>query len=419
MNSMTLGVYIHIPYCKQICPYCDFTKYEMGKIMPPENYISLLAEEIRLKGPQMLAGASERTISTVYFGGGTPSLLEPRLILSIIQELANAGFKTSTHSRGPATQEDGSRLETEFTVEIDPGTADQAKLDSYLEMGVNRFSVGAQTFNDRLLKVAGRKHSAQDTVNLLTLLKNAKVNYSFDLLFALPTQTLEELRADLVTALAFEPSHLSAYCLTVPEAHPMAKNRAPEEEQTEMFDLVESVLAEKGIARYEISNFAKPGFESRHNLRYWTDLPYWGLGTSAHSYLPTGYSAEIDTRSPWGTRFWNGTTIQSFEKEVAETKGKSWNLLDQVPESQLEILEKHQALTDFSHTSLRLLRGMDANALRLKFGEKTAQLVFDRLNEMQATGLVDKTKQGWTMTNRGRLIANTVFEKLTFLRDEV
>ena len=415
MNSMTLGVYIHIPYCKQICPYCDFTKYEMGKIMPPENYVSLLAEEIRLKGPQMLAGATERTLSTIYFGGGTPSLLEPRLILSIIEELANAGFKTSRESRGPAPHEGP----TEFTVEIDPGTADQAKLDSYLEMGVNRFSVGAQTFNDRLLKVAGRKHSAQDTVNLLTLLKSAKVNYSFDLLFALPTQTLEELRADLATALAFEPSHLSAYCLTVPESHPMAKNRAPEDEQTEMFDLVESVLAQRGIARYEISNFAKPGFESKHNLRYWTDLPYWGLGTSSHSYLPLGYAPDVDARSPWGTRFWNGTTIKSYEKEITESKGKSWNLLDQTPEPQLEILEKHQALTDFSHTSLRLLRGLDANALRLKFGEATAQLVTGRLNEMESTGLVEKIEHGWTMTSRGRLIANTVFEKLTFLRDEL
>jgi oxygen-independent coproporphyrinogen III oxidase len=420
---MSLGVYIHIPYCKQICPYCDFTKYEMGKIMPPEMYISLLREEIRLKAPQLLAGAKERKISTVYFGGGTPSLLEPGLILSVIEELAKAGFSTTRNSgpdsRGPAAQDESAESPTEFTVEIDPGTADQAKLDSYLEMGVTRFSVGAQTFNDRLLKVAGRKHSSQDTVNLLSLLKKARVNYSFDLLFALPTQTLEELRADIVTALAFEPSHISAYCLTVPESHPMAKGRAPEEEQTEMFDLIESELAARGIQRYEISNFARPGFESKHNLRYWTDLPYWGLGVSSHSYLPRGYSAEIDARSPWGTRFWNGTTIKTYEKEIAEANGSKWSLLDHTPEPQLEVLEKHQALTDHCHTTLRLLRGLDTNALRLKFGEPTARLVIDRLEAMEKNDVVMKTAQGWTMTNRGRLIANSVFEKLTFLRGEI
>ena len=404
MNSIAFGVYIHIPYCKQICPYCDFTKYEMGKILPPEDYVEFLIKEIRTKAPEVLAGHAQRELNTIYFGGGTPSLLEPRLILRLIEELANAGF-----TKGP---------NCELTIEIDPATCDRAQLDSYLAMGFNRFSVGAQTFNERLLKVAGRKHSAQDTVNLLSLLKSSRVNYSFDLLFALPSQTLEELRADVATALNFDPSHLSAYCLTVPENHPMALGRAPEDEQTEMFDLVETALAAKGIMRYEISNFAKPGFESRHNLLYWTDQAYWGLGTSAHSYFPRGFSEKLDEKAPWGTRFWNAPSIKGYENEIAAIT-PDWNLHKDIPEERLEILEKHQSLTDFCHTSLRLVRGLDENALRLKFGEGVAKQTTKIFVELESTGLAAKTTDGWALTTRGQLLANTVFGKLTFLKDEL
>ena len=280
---MAFGVYIHIPYCRQICPYCDFTKYEIGKIMPPEDYVQRLTREIRVRAVDV----PERKLDTVYFGGGTPSLFEPELILAILDELAKAGFQRATH--------------TEISLEIDPATADESRLEKYLEIGINRFSVGAQTFNERLLKIAGRKHSADDTVRLLSLLKRRQVNYSFDLLFALPTQTLEELRADVATAMNFSPSHLSAYCLTVPETHPMAIGRAPEDEQVKMFELIESELAKSGIYRYEISNFARPGFESKHNQLYWNDQPYWGLGTGAHSYFPQGSG----NSGAWGMRFSN------------------------------------------------------------------------------------------------------------------
>ena len=410
MDSIALGVYIHIPYCLQICPYCDFTKYELGKILPPEKYISLLIQEIKAKSPAI----TKRKLNTIYFGGGTPSLLEPSLILSVIDALANEGF-----IRGESqTSSDG--FKTEVTIEIDPATVDERKLDLYLDMGVTRFSVGAQTFNERLLKIAGRKHSSQDTVNLLTLLKDRGVNYSFDLLFALPTQTLEELRADIATALAFAPSHISAYCLTVPESHPMAKNRAPDEEQTEMFALIESALAAKNLARYEISNFAKPGFESQHNQLYWTDQAYWGLGVSSHSYFPPKFQNTLDKSAPWGTRFWNATTLLQYEKDIAKwAELSSWDLLRDTPEDRIEILELHQSLTDFCHTSLRLKRGLSENALRLKFGTPILNRTREELDKLIANNLVQKTADGWTMTDQGRLLANLVFEKLTFLPREL
>ena len=391
---MAFGIYVHIPYCLQICAYCDFTKYEIGKTLPPEQYAELLFREIQGRAPEIerLAASSKGDgIDTLYFGGGTPSLVDPALILSVKDELAKVGFPL--------------RKGTEFTIEIDPATVDEEKLNRYLATGVTRFSVGAQTFNDRLLKIAGRKHSAQDTVELLSLLKRYQVNYSFDLLFALPTQTTKELEADLATALTFEPSHLSAYCLTVPEGHRLNVGRAPEEEQAEMFGVIERTLAGKGIFRYEISNFAKPGCESRHNLLYWTDQPYWGIGTSSHSYLPA--------HGKWGTRFWNSPSIKGYAKEL-DTAGS----FEQLPEEQIERLEKHQSLTDFCHTSLRLMRGMDRNALRLKFGAEALARVDEIMKNLIRAGWCATTESGWTMTDRGRLVANAVFEKLTFLRGE-
>lgn len=385
---MAFGIYVHIPYCLQICSYCDFTKYELGKSLAPELYVELLKKEIRTRSVDV----PKNTVDTIYFGGGTPSLLEPGLILTILEELAKAGFVRSP--------------DAEITIEIDPATCDQSKLDSYLEMGINRFSVGAQSFNDRLLKLTGRKHSSSDTVEILSMLKRNKVNYSFDLLFALPTQSLSELKADVATALAFDPSHLSAYYLTVPEGHRLSVGRAPEEDQVEMFHLIESVLNEAGIARYEISNFARPGFESRHNLLYWTDQPYWGIGLSSHSYLPNS--------GPWGTRFWNARAMKKYEQQVASSPRFS-----ELPEDQVEALKKNQALTDYCHTSLRLLNGLDENALRLKFGSATADVVCKRLFELEKAKLIRSTNHGWALDEKGLLIANSVFETLTFLSDEI
>jgi oxygen-independent coproporphyrinogen-3 oxidase len=408
---MAFGIYVHIPYCLQICPYCDFTKYELGKSLDPSSYAVLIQKEIR----ERAIDVPHKKIDTIYFGGGTPSLLEPGLILSILNEIEKAGFSKSA--------------ETEITLEIDPGTGDERRISTYLEMGVNRFSVGAQTFNERLLKVAGRKHSAQDTASLLALLQRWRVNYSFDLLFSLPTQTLEELRADVSTALAFEPAHLSAYCLNVPEGHKLDVGRAPEEEQVEMFDLIEDKLSEAGLARYEISNFARPGRESQHNLLYWTDQAYWGLGLSAHSYFPTGPASAHSTELPWGVRLWNVRAMKRYldsfalgderESSGARQQNQTWSFLRDLPSEQIETLALHQALTDFCHTSLRLRVGLDANTLRLKFGAKISLIVESRLAQLEATTLIERTTRGWTMTRAGRLVANLVFEKLTFLPEEI
>ncbi len=359
--------------------------------MPPAQYVELLQAEIRLHANDL----PQQSVDSVYFGGGTPSLFPPKLILTVLEELANHGFKL--------------RPGAEVTIEINPGTLTEVDLEEWLKIGVTRFSVGAQTFDDRLLKIAGRKHNRDETVATLQLLKNQQVNYSFDLLFALPTQTLPDVKKDVLQALNFDPSHLSAYCLTLPENHPMQKGRAPDEEQVEMFDVIESELAQAGLERYEISNFARPGRESRHNVLYWSDQEYWGLGVSAHSFLKKG---------KWGARFWNAPSLPAYEKQLLGESGP-WSFAAGLPPNQYEGLELHQAIFDFSHTFLRMKRGLSSEALRLKFGGGPAQAVENRLKNVLTKGLVKHDGATWALTREGRLVANVVFEQLTFLKDEL
>lgn len=362
--------------------------------MPPAEYTELIKKEISSRS----SAIGPREVDTIYFGGGTPSLFDPTLIVAIKDHLANEGFVP--------------RESAEISIEIDPGTADQKKIEGYLKGGVTRFSVGAQTFHDHLLKSAGRKHSPEDTLEMLTILKNLKVNYSFDLLFGLPKQSLDDVRTDVDQALEYNPSHLSAYCLTVPEKHPMNIGRAPDEEQVQMFSVIEDGLRKAGILRYEISNFAKPGAESKHNMLYWTDQEYWGLGVSSHSFLKRG---------EFGTRFWNAFSLGEHVKQI--NRMGSGDFLSELPEPQVESLAVNQALTDFCHTSLRLTRGLGENALRLKFGKIISAKVMALLGEIEASKLLEQTSSSgesyWRFTPEGRVLANVVFEKLTFLKGEL
>ncbi len=378
---MRLSVYVHIPYCLQRCRYCDFTTFEQSEIMPPQKYVDMVCAEIRSRQSFW----PERELATLYFGGGTPSLLSSDLIVAICQELANVGFQ---------------RDETcETTIEINPATLTEEKLTGYLRAGFNRFSVGAQTFNDALLKMCGRKHNASDTRDTLRLLKRYQLNYSFDLLFALPGQTLQDLKLDLEDVAEFAPNHLSAYCLTVPESHPMSLGRPPEDEQVTMFDCIEDSLARNGLLKYEISNFARPGFESRHNLAYWRDISYWGIGLSSHSYARDFGN--------YGMRFWNPKALPEYGGQI---------LQPDLPPAQREALAEHESLTDFCHMSLRIKLGLFEGALRAKFPRSIAT-VLPRLEKLVEQGLIAAIPTGWTLTQRGELLSNLVFGELTFLAD--
>jgi oxygen-independent coproporphyrinogen-3 oxidase len=391
---MSFGIYVHIPYCIQRCTYCDFATYEQFKILPPPAYVELLFEEIRQKKNYYPA----RVLDTLYFGGGTPSLIPSELIVAIIQELAKHGYTT-----GP---------QTEITLEINPATVDEKKLAMYLSVGVNRFSVGAQSFEDRLLKMVHREHNAQQTLDTLALLRKYDLNFSFDILFALPSQTMEGLKRDVDIAVQQGSKHISPYCLTVPEGHPLSKGRPVEDEQVEMFEVISDRLTSHGFHQYEISNFSLPGYESRHNSLYWADEEYWGLGLSAHSYSKS---------TPWGLRYWNVSHIGEYEKQILSSKGQIFKSpKEHLPAAQFEDLEKHQALTDFCHTSLRMLQGLDPQKLTTKFSTATAGKVLDILRRLESNQWLHLNDKGhWSLTKEGVLISNQIFAQLTFLKGEI
>ncbi|HND85475.1 MAG TPA: coproporphyrinogen III oxidase family protein, partial [Pseudobdellovibrionaceae bacterium] len=295
------------------------------------------------------------------------------------------------------------------------------KMEQYLKMGINRFSVGAQTFNDSILKYVHREHNAQQTRETLTLLKSFDVNYSFDLLFALPGQDLQQLQRDLDEVQLYSPQHVSPYCLTVNDQHPLARQRLDDDTQLAMFDLIHQRLCELGYHRYEISNYAKPSYESRHNLLYWTNQAYWGVGLSAHSYRPRAFSSGKD----FGLRFWNPKNIHDYHSLIQDrVHKKSLGPPELMGAEFNESLALHQALTDFCHTSLRLSRGLSQQELAREFSAPIEYAVTQRLSGLQRDGLIVNTQTPmgdtqWSLSDPGVHLSNLVFEKLTFLADEL
>lgn len=390
-SSDRFGIYVHIPYCLQRCSYCDFATFVQSEIPPSKDYIELLKKEIRIKAPFF----SKKKLSTLYFGGGTPSLLPAEQIKEVITALQDIGLGLST--------------DTEVTIEINPATVSEQKLSEYLKMGINRFSVGAQTFNDALLKSVRREHNADQTRGTLNLLKKYNLNFSFDLLFALPGQTLDMLRIDLDEVEKFMPSHISPYCLTVPEGHHLNMGRPPEQEQIEMFELIQKKLSSLNYQRYEISNFARDGLTSKHNQLYWDGNTYWGVGLSAHSYTP-----EV---GDFGARFWNPPGYSAYQSRIEKMKD-IYSVFDPKG-SDHEQLEAHQSLSDFCHISLRRVQGLDSDKLRSTWGDAGWRLVSGPLNELKSRGLVQNSHANiWNLTEEGLLLSNQVFASLTFLTEE-
>ncbi len=398
---MGLAIYVHIPYCLQRCTYCDFATYEQNQIIPIVEYFSLLKEELRQKARAFTRGS----LPSVYFGGGTPSLGPAEDIVSFLEELTKHGFYLDE--------------KTEVTLEINPATINADKMEIYLAGGINRFSVGVQTFHDSLLQSVKRKHSAQQAMETLDLLKKFRVNYSMDLLFALPGQSIDHLKNDLDQILRVAPPHISPYCLTVSEGHVLHKKLLDNETQLKMFELIRTTLQENGYEQYEISNFTKPGWESRHNLAYWNDQSYWGLGLSAHSY-----DKQIGLNKAYGIRFWNPNSIGEYKNLIQMNQGKEFlEPQANLPENLFEIPKKHQSLTDFCHTSLRRIKkGLEKKALQEKFGLSVLDKLQGPLSLLVERGLLERVAEepeAWTLSPSGVLLANQVFLALTFLEGDI
>lgn len=389
-NETDFGIYIHIPYCLQICPYCDFAKYEVGKIPDQDHYTQLLIQEIR----QKFKFAPNKLLSSIYFGGGTPSIMLIHNMRILITELRQLFEFSET---------------IEITIEINPGNIDEPKLTQLMELGINRFSVGSQTFDDKLLDIIGRKHSSKETEETLNLLNRFNLNFSMDILFSLPHQTLDILKVDIQKALDFKPKHISTYYLNVPEKNLLSKNRANDEVQVEMFKTIERSLQEGGLKRYEISNYAIAGYESRHNLLYWKDRSYWGVGLSSHSFISHKDSP------PWGTRFFNPKSYDGYQKYVKSLQDAG-SLSDGL--SGVEILAEHQSMTEFCYTSLRKMNGLNLTDFDQKFA-KIPRVLTRELSTLVSRGLIIEEGSTYRLSDEGKILSNLVFERLTFLKEDL
>src|SRR5579863_9943764 len=338
---MSFSLYIHIPWCQSKCPYCDFNSHAAA-VWPEDEYVrALIAEmERRAEDPTW---RGER-LRTIFFGGGTPSLFDPRSIGRILESAErHFGFEPGL----------------EITLEANPGTVDPAKLAGMRAAGVNRISFGAQSFNPATLKFLGRIHSAGETRAAVAAAHRASFErINLDLIFAVPGQTAEDVRNDIAEAIALGPDHVSAYNLTFEEGTAffteMKRGRItplPNDDQASMYGLVRDELPRRGFPMYEISNYAQPGHEARHNLTYWRGQSYLGLGAGAHSFAREGVG---------GRRWWN---------ERMPARYSAAALAGGIAETGSETVDAVLAAGEFVFLNLRLREGFMLSDFEARFGE--------------------------------------------------
>ncbi len=322
------GIYIHVPFCKSKCTYCDFASYPK-EINKTESYFACLYREIEARGREL----SSKTFDTVYIGGGTPSVVPASFIAGAIRQVRKF-FSLAK--------------DAEITIELNPGTVDEEKIKTYKSVGINRFSIGLQTGYDDQLKRLNRVHTAKDFLLTCNLLKGE--NISADLLLGLANQTLEQVKKSIDLCLAGGVKHISTYALTPEVGTPIYTDYLngellSEDEVADIYDGVRAYLKEKGIERYEVSNFAVKGYESKHNLNYWQRGEYIGVGVSASSF--------INDR-----RFTNTYNIDEYLNSV---------IYNTSPEISSDIIEKEDAKFEFIMLALRTCKGMDVERFNKEF----------------------------------------------------
>lgn len=367
---MEYGIYLHVPFCKQKCFYCDFPSFA-GRERFTESYTEAVLKELSRRCGDLPKA------KTIYIGGGTPTFLPPFLLEKIFSALARL--------KGQGT---------EFTLEANPNSFSEEIAALAARFGVNRVSLGAQTFDDERLKKIGRRHSAADIKKaVLIARKNGIENISLDLIYALPGQMLDDVKRDVNEALALKPKHISVYGLTIEEGtvfHRLNEegklNLTDEETQEAMYDWLVTELPARGYKRYEISNYALEGFESRHNLGYWTDIPYIGIGAAAHSYLD-------------GRRTKNHTQIEEYIE--AEKHGGY--------EEETEENTRENALAEFCFLALRTGRGVNLKSFREKFGCAIEEIYGEQINRLKKQGLLEETSERIFLTPLGMKLGNLAF----------
>lgn len=382
---MIKAAYIHIPFCEHICHYCDFNKvFLQGQ--PVDEYLNSLKKEIELT----LEAAPTTHLDSIFVGGGTPTALNEKQ-LQFLCETVNELLPYNQY--------------TEFTFEANPGDLSKEKFQILHDAGVNRLSFGVQTFNDELLKRIGRTHRAADVFKSVELAKKAGFeNISVDLIYSLPGQTLDDFRETLDTSFSLDINHYSGYSLIIePKTvfyNLMRKGRLPlpgEDTEAAMYEVLMEEMAKHGFAQYEISNFAHPGFESKHNLTYWNNDEYYGFGAGAHGYVS-------------GKRRSNFGPLKKYMEPLQQG---SLPILEENVPTLAEQMEEEMFL------GLRKNKGVSIPRFIDRYEKNPLELFKKEMKELTEKGLIDVQNNQIMLTKKGRFLGNEVFQSfLGVVEDE-
>ncbi len=374
-NAEPMGIYIHIPFCLKKCDYCDFYSLPLTQANLLEDYTRSLIAELKMRKSEM-----ERPVASIYLGGGTPSLLQPEQVERILSAVF-AVYQTQG--------------EVEISMEMNPATVDLNKLKGFKAAGVNRMSVGVQSFSDRELKLLGRIHDESEAAAALRCVHQAGfVNFSLDLIYGLPGQTWSAWRENLSRAVEFEPQHISAYLLQLEPATPLARkieagiiSPLDDDREAGLYYNMLDYLQEQGYLHYEISNFAKPGCECRHNLLYWQSRPYLGFGCGAVSFNDQ-------------QRYINQPPVDFYMEALRDNRVP--------PVAILETMDAQARLVDAVIMGLRLTRGINCTDFQCRWGIDLLQKYHDIISGCQTRGLLELENDRIYLTKKAYFLSNQV-----------
>ena len=368
MATDSLGLYVHIPYCVRKCNYCDFCSVSMGGAGVPDVYVDRLLEEI-----SAYSGMTDRPLDTVYFGGGTPSLLSASQMEKIVETI-NASFVISKNA--------------EMTFEANPGTLTREKAEGFYNIGFNRVSLGLQSIHENETKKLGRIHNYEDFVSSYNMLRNTGFNnINVDLMYGIPHQTKESFSDTLRAVIALSPEHISAYGLMIEDGTPFYKERdslpiPTLDDECDMYDMASRELKAAGYEHYEISNYAKPGFRSRHNSLYWNLGEYIGVGAAAHSFFN-------------GVRYSNSDDIGEYlRSHCTNCRGER--------EAISELAYEYAML------KLRTKDGFSLAEYAERFGVSFTDGKEGILTRLEAEGLISFADDRLALTERGFYLSNSI-----------
>ncbi|MCA1031813.1 radical SAM family heme chaperone HemW [Bacillus timonensis] len=375
---MVKAAYLHIPFCEQICHYCDFNKVFL-KNQPVIEYLQLMDIEIK----NTLSKYPTEELETIFVGGGTPTALDEQQLQFFLEIIKNRLTPLSSNR-------------TEYTFEANPGDLSFQKLLLLREYGVNRLSFGVQTFDDTLLKEIGRTHRRNDVLQSIELAKEAGFkNISIDLIYALPSQNVESFRETLKIAFEQNVQHFSAYSLIIEpktvfyNLMKKGKLRLPSQDnEALMYEILMDEMSSHGYDQYEISNFSKPGFESKHNLTYWNNEEYYGFGAGAHSYV-------------FGNRCANAGPLKKYMANIEESG---------FPYTDIQQVDLKEKMEEELFLGLRKTEGVSITKFEEKFNRNIYDVFSKQINEQIEKELLEKQNNFLKLTRKGKLLGNEVFQ---------